>query len=152
MELKPPPLALLVVIAGIHGNDGRDAGEAEDHDTEQGAVAQAGQLVQIDAVISACHAFAVEQLPADTLFREGVIKLIGIELCVSRIGTRHHLMDRLDDVVNLEPRAAIAQTFHLAPEVWKFAPVVRVWPLFQHTANIARRSLGLKPSSSVCRA
>lgn len=50
MQPQSPSVALLVVVAGVHGDDGRDAREAVNHDPEQGTVAQAGGRRYVDAV------------------------------------------------------------------------------------------------------
>jgi hypothetical protein len=41
---QPPPFALLGVVLDVHADDGRDAGEAKDHDPDQRAIAQGRRL------------------------------------------------------------------------------------------------------------
>ena len=41
VEAEPPPLAVGVVVLDLHAEDGGDAGEAEDHDADEGPVPQA---------------------------------------------------------------------------------------------------------------
>ena len=40
VEPEPPPLAVGVVVLDLHAEHGRDAGEAEDHDADEGPVAE----------------------------------------------------------------------------------------------------------------
>ena len=41
VQADPPALAVRVVVLDLHAEDGRDAGEAVDHDRDQGPVAKA---------------------------------------------------------------------------------------------------------------
>ena len=83
-EPCPPPFG--VIILDLHAEGGADAGEAEDHDGDQGAVAQADQAGRAFVLL------AFFRLRAD-LERDAVEQLAGL------VGFEHGRLALLDDVL-----------------------------------------------------
>jgi hypothetical protein len=50
VEADPPALPLGEVVLAGHADDGADPGEAVNHDTDEGAIAEADDRSQVDAV------------------------------------------------------------------------------------------------------